>query len=126
MLHAVGLEESFYDRMPRQLSGGQRQRISIGLCLLTGCGFLIADEAVSALDVTVQSQILELLLDLHKKHGLSILFISHDLNLVRHFCHRVAVLKDGELVECASAEELYRDPKSDYTKALLAASVAKG
>lgn len=126
MLHAVGLEESFYDRMPRQLSGGQRQRISIGLCLLTGCGFLIADEAVSALDVTVQSQILELLLDLHKKHGLSILFISHDLNLVRHFCHRVAVLKDGELVECASAEELYRDPKSEYTKALLAASVAKG
>jgi len=124
MLRAVGLEESFYDRMPRQLSGGQRQRISIGICLLTGCQFLIADEAVSALDVTVQSQILQLLLQLHEERGLSILFISHDLNLVRHFCHRVVVLNDGELVEMASSEELYRHPKSEYTKALLKASVA--
>ena len=124
MLKAVGLEESFYDRMPKQLSGGQRQRVSIGMCLLTGCRFLIADEAVSALDVTVQSQILSLLLKLHEERDLSILFISHDLNLVRHFCHRVAVLNDGELVEVSSSEELYRHPKSEYTKALLKASVA--
>ena len=92
MLENIGLDPSFYDRYPHELSGGQRQRISIGTALLMDSRLLVADEPVSALDVTVQSQILELLLDIHKKRHLTILFISHDLNIVRHICHRVAVI----------------------------------
>ena len=80
---------------------------------------LVADEPVSALDVTVQSQILQLLLEVHRQNGLSILFISHDLNLVRHICHRVAVMYQGEIVEIGDAQEIYRSPKHPYTRRLL-------
>ncbi len=124
MLEDIGLNASYYHRYPNELSGGQRQRISIGAALLTDSKFLIADEAVSALDVTVQSQILAFLLELHEKRKLTMLFISHDLNIVRHICHRIAVLYQGRLVELGDAEEVYANPKHAYTKLLL--SVGKG
>ena len=122
MLQDVGLDESYYGRYPRELSGGQRQRISIAAALLMNSKLLVADEPVSALDVTVQSQILKLLLEVHKKKGLTMVFISHDLNIVRHICHRVAVMYEGEIVEMGTAEEVYRNPKHPYTKQLLEAS----
>ena len=122
MLQDVGLDESYYDRYPRELSGGQRQRISIAVALLMDSKLLVADEPVSALDVTVQSQILKLLLEIHAKRNLTMLFISHDLNIVRHICHRVAVMYQGEIVEMGTAEEVYSNPKHPYTKELLAAS----
>ncbi len=123
MLSDVGLDASYYDRYPRELSGGQRQRVSIGTALLRDPKILVADEPVSALDVTIQSQILDLLLELHRKRHLTILFISHDLNLVRHICSRVAVLYDGELVETGDVEEVYRQPQHEYTKRLLEAAL---
>lgn len=119
MLQDIGLDASYYHRYPNELSGGQRQRISIGVALLMDSKLLVADEAVSALDVTVQSQILALLLEMHRKRNLTMLFISHDLNIVRHICHRVAVLYRGELVELAEAQELYEHPQHPYTKQLL-------
>ena len=122
MLQDVGLNESYYGRYPRELSGGQRQRISIAVALLMNSKLLVADEPVSALDVTVQSQILNLLLEVHKKKGLTLVFISHDLNIVRHICHRVAVMYEGEIVEMGTAEEVYRNPQHLYTKQLLKAS----
>ena len=122
MLQDVGLDESYYGRYPRELSGGQRQRISIAAALLMDSKLLVADEPVSALDVTVQSQILNLLLEIHAKRNLTILFISHDLNIVRHICHRVAVMYQGEIVEQGEAEEIYRNPQHPYTKLLLEAS----
>ncbi|MCD8067965.1 MAG: ABC transporter ATP-binding protein, partial [Lachnospiraceae bacterium] len=123
MLADVGLDPSFYGRYPRELSGGQRQRVSIGTALLREPGLLVADEPVSALDVTIQSQILDLLLELHQKKHLTIVFISHDLNLVRHICSRVAVLYYGELVEIGDVEEVYRHPRHEYTKRLLEAAL---
>ncbi|MCD8327092.1 MAG: ABC transporter ATP-binding protein [Lachnospiraceae bacterium] len=123
MLADVGLDLSFYDRYPRELSGGQRQRVSIGTALLRQPRILVADEPVSALDVTIQSQILDLLLELHQKRKLTIVFISHDLNLVRHICSRVAVLYFGELVEIGDVEEVYRHPRHEYTKKLLEAAL---
>ncbi|MCD7739548.1 MAG: ABC transporter ATP-binding protein, partial [Lachnospiraceae bacterium] len=123
MLSDVGLDLSFYDRYPRELSGGQRQRVSIGTALLREPKLLVADEPVSALDVTIQSQILDLLLELHQKKHLTIVFISHDLNLVRHICSRVAVLYYGELVEIGDVEEVYRHPQHEYTKRLLDAAL---
>lgn len=123
MLTDVGLDASYYDRYPRELSGGQRQRVSIGTALLRDPKILVADEPVSALDVTIQSQILDLLLELHQKRRLTIVFISHDLNLVRHICSRVAVLYDGELVEMGDVEEVYRHPKHEYTQKLLEAAL---
>ncbi len=122
MLQDVGLDESYYDRYPRELSGGQRQRISIAAALLMDSKLLVADEPVSALDVTVQSQILKLLLEIHQKRKLTMLFISHDLNIVRHICHRVAVMYEGEIVEMGEAEEVYSNPQHPYTKQLLEAS----
>lgn len=123
MLTDIGLNPSYYDRYPRELSGGQRQRVSIGTVLLRDPKILVADEPVSALDVTIQSQILDLLLELHEKRHLTIVFISHDLNLVRHICSRVAVLYNGELVEMGDVEEVYRHPQHEYTKKLLAAAL---
>ena len=119
MLENMGLSKDFYNRYARELSGGQRQRVSIGAALLRDSKLLVADEPVSALDVTVQSQILQLLLEVHRQNGLSILFISHDLNLVRHICHRVAVMYQGEIVEIGDAQEIYRSPKHPYTRRLL-------
>ncbi|HIQ99783.1 MAG TPA: ABC transporter ATP-binding protein [Candidatus Scybalocola faecavium] len=124
MLVNVGLDPSFYDRYPHELSGGQRQRISIGTALLMDSRLLVADEPVSALDVTVQSQILDLLLNIHKKKHLTILFISHDLNIVRHICHRVAVIYLGRIVEMADVEEIYKNPCHPYTRMLFDAALS--
>jgi len=117
-LEDIGLDASFADRYARELSGGQRQRISIGVVILRGEKFIIADEAVSALDVTVQSQILHLLLKLHDELGLTIMFISHDLNIVRHMCRRVIVMYRGQIVEMADVDELYDHPRHPYTRML--------
>lgn len=126
MLGDIGLDETFYDRYANELSGGQRQRISIGAALLMESQLLVADEPVSALDVTVQSQILNLLLDIHKKRNLTILFISHDLNIVRHFCHRVAVIYLGEIVEMAEVDEIYARLLHPYTRMLFESVVSDG
>ena len=123
MLVKIGLDESFYSRRPRELSGGQRQRISIGAALLADSRLLVADEPVSALDVTVQSQILKLLLDIHQERKNTLLFVSHDLNIVRRICHRVAVLYLGEVVESGDVEEIYRNPCHPYTRLLLESSL---
>ena len=118
MLTQVGLDPSYADRYPSELSGGQRQRISIGGSLILASKFIVADEPVSALDVTVQSQVLNLHLDLHRTRELTYLFISHDLNIVRNFCNRVIVMYLGEIVEEAEVEEIYEDPKHPYTQLL--------
>ena len=123
MLENVGLDESFAARHPRELSGGQKQRISIGVALLMDPRLVIADEPVSALDVTVQSQILNLLLKLHAEKRLAILFISHDLNVVRGLCSRVMVIYKGVIVEEGLAEEIYEHPAHPYTKLLLEAAI---
>lgn len=125
MLCAVGLDASYAKRKPRELSGGQRQRISIGAALLMDSRLIIADEPVSALDVTVQSQILSLLLKLQEERHMTMLFVSHDLNLVRKICRRVAVIYKGEIVESGYSEDVYREPAHPYTKLLLD-SVADG
>lgn len=123
MLTDVGLGPSFADRRPRELSGGQRQRISIGTALMMDSRLIIADEPVSALDVTVQSQILKLILRLHEEKKMTILFITHDLNIVRRICRRVVVLYRGEIVESGLAGEVYRTPAHPYTELLLASIV---
>ncbi|MCR5369624.1 MAG: ABC transporter ATP-binding protein [Clostridium sp.] len=120
MLEDIGLDESFAGRYPSELSGGQRQRISIGTALLMDSKFLIADEPVSALDVTVQSQIVKLLLDLHEKKQIAIMFISHDLDLVRRICRRTLVIYRGEVVEAGRSEDVYEQPVHPYTQSLLA------
>lgn len=119
MLVAVGLDASYAKRKARELSGGQRQRISIGTALMMDSRLIIADEPVSALDVTVQSQILNLLLKLHEERKMTILFISHDLNIVRKICRRVMVIYKGEIVETGMSEEVYETPAHPYTKLLL-------
>ena len=119
MLDAVELEEQYLDHYPSELSGGQRQRAMIAMALLTKPEVLIADEPVSALDVTVQKQIVALLKRLSHKRNLSVLFISHDLRTVYELCDRVIVMKNGKIVEEGSKVELYFNPKEDYTKALL-------
>ena len=123
MLENVGLDESFAARHPRELSGGQKQRIRIGVALLMDPRLVIADEPVSALDVTVQSQILNLLLKLHAEKQMTILFISHDLNVVRGLCSRVMVIYKGVIVEEGLAEEIYEHPAHPYTKLLLEAAI---
>ncbi len=119
MLARVGMDEAYFDRYPSELSGGQRQRISIAQALITHPGFVIADEPVSALDVTIQAQIMELLQRLQQEMKLSYLFISHDMNVVYHMCDRIMVMKDGKIIETGKTEEIFADPKEDYTKILL-------
>ena len=104
------------------LSGGQRQRVSIAAALIQGSRLILADEPVSALDVTIQKQIMELMVQLQEELQLSILFISHDLNVIYQMCDRVLVMKEGRIVENAETEELFAHPQNDYTKELLAAS----
>ena len=118
-LTKVGLEEKIKERYPRELSGGQRQRVSIAAALIAGTEFIIADEPVSALDVTVQEKIIELLLKLQRELNLTILFISHDLNVIYQICDRVLVMKDGEFVEEGSVTEIFESPEQEYTKLLL-------
>ena len=119
MLKKVGLDEKFAERYPSQLSGGQRQRVCIATALMLEPKLLIADEPVSALDVTIQAQIIHLLLQLHKDMGLAILFISHDLRVVYQISDWVMIMKEGTIVERGTAEEVYANPQNSYTKTLI-------
>lgn len=122
MLCRVGLDESYYHRKPKQLSGGQRQRVGIGAAIIGSPRFVIADEPVSALDVTIQAQILELLMELKRDLGLSYLFISHDMDVVWQICDRVMVMKDGAVVEYGTKDQVFHHPQHEYTKKLLDAA----
>lgn len=121
LMDAVGLNRNFANRYPHEFSGGQRQRIAIGRAVATRPEFIVADEPVSALDVTIQAQILDLLLALVEKHNLTMLFISHDLSVVRRIADRVLVMNGGKILEQGKTERLWQQPAHAYTKALLAA-----
>jgi oligopeptide transport system ATP-binding protein len=120
LLAKVGLPVDALRRYPHEFSGGQRQRVGIARALASGPSFIVADEPVSALDVSVQAQIINLLEDLRNELKLSFLFIAHDLNIVRHFSDKVVVMYLGKIMELAPAEEIYRNPSHPYTEALLA------
>ena len=122
MLEDVGLEPAAASRYPRQFSGGQRQRISIARALMTSPQVVICDESVSALDLSVQAQILNLLADLQAAHGLSYLFISHDMSVIRHLCHDITVLYQGQVMEAGPTSFVAHQPAHPYTRALLAAA----
>ena len=122
ILDRVGLDKGFMSRYPGELSGGQRQRVCIALALMTEPGLIIADEPVSALDVTIQDQIIRLLLRLNREYGIAMIFISHDLKVVYQICERVMVMYGGRIVEDGSDKEVYFSPKHEYTEKLLKAA----
>ena len=122
MLAAVGLGPEFHDRKPRELSGGQRQRVSIAAAMIVRPRLVILDEAVSALDVTIQDQILDLLMKLRREYDLTYLFISHDLNVIYQCCDRVIVMKKGEILEENMVDGLFENPRHEYTRQLLRAA----
>ena len=122
MLESVGLGPEFHDRKPRELSGGQRQRVSIAAAMIVRPRLVILDEAVSALDVTIQDQILDLLMKLRREYDLTYLFISHDLNVIYQCCDRVIVMKKGEILEENTVDGLFENPRHEYTRQLLRAA----
>lgn len=126
MLKRVGLSEDYAARYPKELSGGQRQRVCIAAALMLEPKLLIADEPVSALDVTIQAQVLKLLEDIQEEMKLSVLFISHDLRVVQKICDRVVILKNGKVVESGDVYEIYHHPKEAYTRELLMAAGMEG
>jgi peptide/nickel transport system ATP-binding protein len=119
LLDRVSLSSNMMNRYPHEFSGGQRQRIVIARALALQPDFLVCDESVSALDVSVQAQVLNLLNELKKELGLTMLFISHDLSVVRYMCNRIMVMNKGVIVESGSAEDVYHRPQSHYTKTLI-------
>jgi oligopeptide transport system ATP-binding protein len=121
LMDLVGLSEKFYNRYPHEFSGGQRQRIGIARALAVSPEFIVCDEPVSALDVSIQAQVINMLENLQEKHHLTYLFIAHDLAVVRHISNRIGVLYLGHLVELADSNELYDNPLHPYTKMLLSA-----
>ena len=121
LLEEVGLAGDFLDRYPHAFSGGQRQRICIARALALSPQILICDEAVSALDLSVRAQVLNLLQELKERHGMSYLFITHDIGVVQHLADRIAVMNAGKVVEYGAAEQVLNQPQHDYTKTLLAA-----
>jgi ABC-type oligopeptide transport system ATPase subunit len=122
LLEKVGLSARHVNRYPHEFSGGQRQRIGLARALATNPKIVIADEPVSALDVSIQAQVINLMQDLQEEFGLSYIFIAHDLSVVRHISNRIAVMSWGNIVEIGPAEEIYRHPQHEYSKTLLAAA----
>ena len=126
ILGEVGLEPGIQSRYPHEFSGGQRQRIAVARAMILKPRFVVLDEPTSSLDMTVQAQIVELLLDLQRRHGLTYLFISHDLKVVRALCDEIAVMKDGRIVEFGPADQLFEAPREPYTRALMNAALDLG
>ena len=119
LLEEVGLQSEYLKRYPHEFSGGQRQRICIARALTVNPDFIICDESVSALDVSVQAQVLNLLKDLQEKHSLTYIFISHDLSVVKFMSDMIAVMNEGKVVEFGPSEYIYKNPSNTYTKRLI-------